>query len=675
MSLRIWLPLNKDLRNLGTCNSSVTGSNVTISSSGKLGNCYSFNGTNSYLFGTHNFMSNDISDWTFSCWMKMGVTNTNQCLFSCRTEASASGITIFYLAGTWAIDDGVRWAFTPTTTISANKWYHICVVRKKDVGKYLYIDGVLDSSTTTVGTQTKVSTTNYSIGSSQQNSTTVSGNPFNGFINDVRIYDHSLSLAEIKEISKGLVCHYKLDEFYSSSNLIVNGRGELGTENWNTSSISTTEIPSNHSEIKASMYSGNSTKQYIPIIKNHSYTISGYIKASASSGTTYPSIYTYDKDKKFINTFNNADGFSSTSKTTLSQPLHKGDTVIHATDLSNWSTSTSNYYFHVAIFGYKNSFGDVFADMTYTQDSPSFGSYSDKSNIDKTNNTITLKYAFTGEDRPAGTTICQATEGATYYYPWGGISVASIQDWTFKTGTFKPSSVNRLRFCEYIRWSTYSRCYIAGSTLVDNNATDTKVIDVSGYGYHATRSGNVTISTNTPRYSYSTKFDTNAHIVSTLVTAGYTNTYTFSWWGKFTKYSGTMMWGFSNGNRLNLYMYNGNFYWNTGDSANNPFSDVSASTYADDNWHLFVVTGDGTTTKLYIDGVFRANAKTFRGITGTSLYMNGWAASSAYNFNGQLSDFRLYATPLSANDILALYNVGARISKNGAMMSYEMKES
>jgi hypothetical protein len=44
--------------------------------------------------------------------------------------------------------------------------------------------------------------------------------------------------------------------------------------------------------------------------------------------------------------------------------------------------------------------------MTYTADSPIFGTYSDKSNIDKTNNTITLKSAFTGEDRPAGTVIC-----------------------------------------------------------------------------------------------------------------------------------------------------------------------------------------------------------------------------------------------------------------------------
>lgn len=207
----------------------------------------------------------------------------------------------------------------------------------------------------------------------------------------------------------------------------------------------------------------------------------------------------------------------------------------------------------------------------------------------------------------------------------------------------------------------------------DYIGTNPGITDSSGYSNHGTKSGNISISSSTPRYSYSTKFDSGAHINVTLTTGGFGNTYTFSWWGKYSNYSSHMMWGFSNGNRLNLYMSGGNFYWNTGDGNNNPFN-VSAATYGDNQWHHFAVTGDGTTAKLYIDGVFKANAKTYKGITGTTIYMNGWDSGTNYNFNGQLSDFRLYATCLSADDVLRLYNTAASVAKTGAMLGYEMKE-
>lgn len=207
----------------------------------------------------------------------------------------------------------------------------------------------------------------------------------------------------------------------------------------------------------------------------------------------------------------------------------------------------------------------------------------------------------------------------------------------------------------------------------DYIGTDPGIVDSSGYSNHGTGNGNLAVSTSTSRYSYSTKFVSGSHINVTLVTSGFANSYTFSWWGKYSNYSAHMMWGFSNGNRLNLYMSGGNFYWNTGDGSNNPFN-VSAATYGDDQWHHFAVTGDGTTVKLYIDGEFKANAKTYKGITGTTIYMNGWDSGTSYNFNGQLSDFRLYATVLSADDIKRLYEVSASVSKNNSMLGYEMKE-
>lgn len=221
MSLQIWLPLTKNAKNQGCHPSNVTVSNATYNDNGKLGGCYSFSNS-AYLMGTQSIITNNTNEWSFACWMKLNATTTGQTLFSCRTAANAAGITIFYYGSQWLIDDGVRWQFTPTNTIVANKWYHVCVVRKKGVGKYLYINGVLDSSTTTTGTPSIVNTTNYAVGVCHNSATTVSGNPLNGYLNDVRFYDHALSPLEVSEIAKGLAVHYKLDTPSSISNLVRN---------------------------------------------------------------------------------------------------------------------------------------------------------------------------------------------------------------------------------------------------------------------------------------------------------------------------------------------------------------------------------------------------------------------------------------------------------------------
>ena len=44
MSLQVWLPLTKDLRNQGLANVTVTNNGATFNSEGKLGGCYSFDG-------------------------------------------------------------------------------------------------------------------------------------------------------------------------------------------------------------------------------------------------------------------------------------------------------------------------------------------------------------------------------------------------------------------------------------------------------------------------------------------------------------------------------------------------------------------------------------------------------------------------------------------------------
>jgi hypothetical protein len=448
----------------------------------------------------------------------------------------------------------------------------------------------LDSSTTTTSTPTVASTTNFTIGNSQTSSTVASGNPLNGYLNDVRVYDHALSIAEIKEISKGLVCHYKLDAPSSISNLARN--------------------------VSYNVY--------------NNYASAGFTATLANTGRTYNSCkiyrltYTPGSDTTRLNNVKTAlgnHGIMGFSRTFLAntkycfwilcKPISHPDTVVGGTasNIGGWTEIPMKKY-----------------------------------NDD---------WFIVGQCRKGNVAANKADSIFT----------------SFKTPSAEAGVPITIDFC----------CphLVEGSDSIlpeyDYIGTNPGITDSSGYSNHGTRTGNLTLSTSTPRYSYSTAFVSGSHINATLVTSGFANSYTFSWWGKYSYYSGHMMWGFSNGNRLNLFMSGGNFYWNTGDSNNNPFN-VSAATYGDNQWHHFAVTGDGTTAKLYIDGGFKANAKTYRGITGTTIYLNGWDSGANYNFNGQLSDFRLYATALSADDIKRLYNTPASVSKIGQFFGCEFNE-
>ena len=138
-----------------------------------------------------------------------------------------------------------------------------------------------------------------------------------------------------------------------------------------------------------------------------------------------------------------------------------------------------------------------------------------------------------------------------------------------------------------------------------------------------------------------------------------------------------MHWGFSDGVRLNG-IYNGNL-WNTGDGSNNPLYNIGTTTQVTvpsvNEWHHYVMTGNGSKCYVYKDGVLWAEAKTYKSISGTSIYINGWSSTTDYsNSNLDISDFRVYATALSADDVLELYHTSASIDNKGNVHAYEVVE-
>jgi len=157
------------------------------------------------------------------------------------------------------------------------------------------------------------------------------------------------------------------------------------------------------------------------------------------------------------------------------------------------------------VFGYKDSYGNIYPDFEYTHDSLSFGSYSDKSKLNKTNNTITLNSAYTGEPRPVGTKVCQATAGSAYCYPFGALSLSALQNWTHKTATLNIKNINRLKYAKTIRWFNNSGGIYAGIKMTDTTWGTTIVYDVSGFcnngeAYTTDGTGQFLSEPDSPRY-------------------------------------------------------------------------------------------------------------------------------------------------------------------------------
>lgn len=671
MSLQVWLPLNGDLRNNGVKNIKITNNGATVNDNGKIGKCYSFNNAQLAITAP---LSTFTPNFSICCWIYVSsLGNGYAPIFCSRTATSGKGIVLWLVGNAHGIrfDDGEM--HTTNNVWTENQWFHICWTRTSSENK-LYKNGELIYSTTSSILSNIDSiagigrTSNYYL---------------NGKLNDIRIYDHCLSTAEVKEISRGLIVHYPLDNPYNASNLIENGFGQNGTAHWSGSGQSSiTEIPPN-TTVKRSFAGYQS--DYVKINSFNSYTISCYLKTTGTtSGTTYPSIMPYDIDKKFIATQNCPEGFNNAYRTTLAQPLKKGDTVIYVTDLSAWTTAANNYYNYVAIFGYKDSTGHLYPDMGYTQDSPAFAVYgSTKTNINKTNNTITLNAAYTGADRPAGTVICQATAGSTYNYPFGGIAISTVTDWVFKTATLTPNSSSRLRYSVYWKWLCFGgNIWHAGIKLTDNTWMSNTVYDCSGNGYNGTIIDTLDISSDSPRYSKCGDFNgiTNGIKIDNLQISDILNTScTVSFWIKpnnetgkrsvfFSSYSG-ISWSFekTTSNYLRLW-------WN----GNPDITCTSAGIIADDIWTLITVTKNSTSDiKVYINGILKQTITTnHSNLTFPTTFRIGrdTRSNDGTPYAGLMSDFRLYATVLSADEIKELYQTSAKIDNTRKLHTYSIVE-
>lgn len=230
MGLRVWLPLNGSVENQGLSTLSITNSGAATDTAGKIGSCYSFNGSSAYMrtaFPAANYVTKPFS---VAFWVYFNNVTNNACICSSRTGVNY-GFSIFRISNYLRLDNGTNSAQSlckfSSYTFSASKWYHVVCIQKA-TSRELYVDGVL-RQTANYGIPASNTAQYLLVGAASSTDSTPTGNYLNGKLNDFRLYDHALSVKEIEEVARGLAIHYKLDKLNGTKVVDCSGFKNHGT--------------------------------------------------------------------------------------------------------------------------------------------------------------------------------------------------------------------------------------------------------------------------------------------------------------------------------------------------------------------------------------------------------------------------------------------------------------
>lgn len=568
MSLQVWLPLNGDLRNNGLSNVTITNNGATVDNNGKIGKCYYFNGS-SYIRISLPSELTSIKNSSVCAWVKS--TGSTVALGGISSNSTyAYPMMTLYTSG-WQFAGTSAYKYISGGSIAnSGVWHHVCCTAADDIVT-TYLDGVVVASKTYSEIGSDKWILNSSINFIEIGCDHPGGDEYlTGYVNDFRVYNHCLSAKEVKELSKGLVAHYKLT-------------GAL--DGLNPNMLKAT--PKSHNAAAYNAYQFNLTENLI-------------------AGETY-TIQLWDVDVSH----------SAKTEANLGVWVYWGGGSV---SLLSWYGTT---YF-------TNGHADHLT-ATFTVTS------SQASGSGATNSWLNI-YNSVG-------------------YVAGNLNM-SIGRWKVEKGNIATG---------------YTR------TIAEMNLDETTVYDCSGYNNNGISNGTFSLSNDTARYSVSTIFNgTNNQIEADPLPA---ETQTISIWVKTT-------WTSSSGYRLavhdkvaglaigwsanQLITYVGS---SNGGSGSRVL--MESSTYTANQWnHIVVVKTGANTRNVYINGALvTPTGANYWGGSINKLDI-GCRNNGSYNayFNGQLSDFRAYATALSVDDVLDLYHTSATIDKSGNMYGYELRE-
>lgn len=221
MSLQVWLPLNGNLKNNGIANLDISMVGTTIYGSGKTGKESFATGTGYLLFPWEYHNSEKFS---FSAWIKPNTPGAWADIFSFGEGLNRIEVDNTLTQYRWYNTSGVPLisAGSIIFSIPNNEWHHITMTADGEKATF-YVDGIQTSQYNQLNSLSSVfgAVQTCRIGTRTNNGTSL----WKGYINDIRLYDHSLSLHEIERDYCSLLIHYPLrDKYIENTTNLLKGK-------------------------------------------------------------------------------------------------------------------------------------------------------------------------------------------------------------------------------------------------------------------------------------------------------------------------------------------------------------------------------------------------------------------------------------------------------------------
>lgn len=578
MALQVWLPLNGNLDNQGLSSVTVTNNGATVDNSGKIGKCYGFDGSSSYIAlastPLFNCFKGGANPFSIAFWVYNGeASGARGVLFG--DHATTGGVSVNIELNGNAYNNSIRfyWGANPdwaasNSILTPNIWSHVAITYNGSAIN-IYINGILKDTRSGALNLSGKTSGEFRIGRDNRTGDTA----FKGKFNDFRIYDHCLSPKEVKEISKGLVLHYKLDDPY------VEGTTNCGRM------LDSISVISSIAEDWQLEKLDRDTVKLTALVSNPRYSTYGNIVANITSSKT----------------------------------VTAGTPCTLSCEVVDYKGSLSR------IYPCSGGFGTIIGYQTF------------------------------------GNRVCR--------------TITHTANWSHNI-CIRTSSQSQIVAGDYvIIRNTQIEEKDHATPYTPTSRSGGPVYDSSGYGRNGVMNAVATMASSTSRYREATHLPGvgNIYCASFPFVFEYL---TFSVWAKLTTLKQLIDARNSSGVGYQpLYVDVG---IETGSSKTG-----WASFYGDNmryrtgEWIHYAVVLTPTSSNVFVNGEQYANGASSTGGTynfgDLPIYLFS-RYTNTNNITGDISDFRIYSTALSADDIKELYNTSAYIYNDGSIAAYEFNE-